>query len=115
MSDSVAFRAFRGTRRSSVYREHVSTHGAVAQIREAAERSELALLASLPPHEPVELDKSEARRLAEEATSIRADATLLGLDADLTAIAEVANWCAHARGRAWLRIATMDDVSDPVG
>jgi len=114
MSDRVAFRAFRGSRRSSVYREHVSTHGAVARIREAAESSGLPLLGSLPPHEPVELDRSESRRLAEEATSIRADATLLELDADLTAIAEVANWCAHARGRAWLRIATADDF-DAVG
>jgi hypothetical protein len=116
MSDTVAFRAFRGSRRSSVYREHVSAHGAVARIRAAAEGGGLPLLASLlPPPEPVELHKSEARRLAEEATSIRADATLLELDAELTAIAEVANWCAHARGRAWLRIATMDDVSDAVG
>src|SRR5262249_2907619 len=104
MSDTVAFRAFRGTRRSSVYREHVSARAAVDRIREAAARSGLVLLASLPPHAEVELDKTEARRLAEEATSIRPEATSLELDADLTAIAEIANWCARARERSWLPI-----------
>ena len=51
-----------------------------------------------------ELDKRKARQLADEAGSIRSGGELLDLDAELTAIAEVARWCAHASGRSWLRI-----------
>jgi hypothetical protein len=106
--DEIRFRAFRGTKRSSVYREHVVSAATLARIRDVAAREGLPLLASV---EPGDLDKSEARQLAEEATSVRAEATLLELDADLTAIAEVANWCAHARRGSWLSIgASADDA-----
>jgi hypothetical protein len=110
---ALVFRAFRGTRRSSVYREHVVPADALAAIREAAAAARLPLLAYL---DECELDKDDAKELADEATALRAEATLLELDAELTAIAEVANWCAHARGGSWLRIgASGDDVAEGAG
>jgi hypothetical protein len=88
---SVAIRAFRGTRRSSVYREHVLDYAVYERI------------AAGWPHE---LDQAGARRLAEELTAVRASAALLDLDDDLTAIAELARWCARPGGDGWLRIET---------
>jgi hypothetical protein len=70
-------------------------------VREAARGMGLALLPSLAPGE---LDKRDARRLADELTRLRTSAALLELDDDLTAMAAVANWCARATGPAWLRI-----------
>lgn len=86
---SVAIRAFRGTRRSSVYREHLLDEGSFARI--AADW-------------PREFDQQGARRLAEELTALRASAVLLDLDDHLTAIAELARWCARAGRDGWLRI-----------
>jgi hypothetical protein len=86
---SVAIRAFRGTRRSSVYREHVLDGAAFERIAAGW---------------PQEFDKAGARRLAEELTALRASAVMLDLDDDLTAIAELARWCSRATGDAWLRI-----------
>jgi hypothetical protein len=51
-----------------------------------------------------ELHKPAARQLADELTALRANGVAIDLDDDLTALAEVANWCARARGRAWLQI-----------
>ena len=55
-----------------------------------------------------ELDKGGARRLADDLTALRASAVALELDDDLTALAEVANWCARARGRAWLQVRSLE-------
>ena len=103
---ALVFRAFRGTRRSSVYREHVVPVDALADIREAAVAARLPLLAYL---DECELDKDDAKELADEATALRAEAALLELDAHLTAIAEVANWCARSREGSWLRITRRPD------
>ncbi len=100
----VEIRAFRGTRRASVYREHVLFEKAFARILGVGEREGLPLLSSLHPYGPRELDKSEAQQLADEATKIRAGAELPDLDPDLVAIAEVARWCAHASGESWMKI-----------
>jgi hypothetical protein len=97
----VELRAFRGTRRSSVYRAHSVRAAEATRIRAAAASLGLPLLASLAPGE---LDKGDARRVADELTRLRASATLLELDGELTALAAVASWCARAAGRAWLRI-----------
>jgi hypothetical protein len=94
-------RAFRGTRRSSVYRAHALPTRTVTRIRRAAGGLDLPLLAAL---EPGELDKRDARRLGDELSRLRTSATLLELDDELAALAAVANWCARASGRAWLRI-----------
>jgi hypothetical protein len=94
-------RAFRGTRRSSVYRSHLLAESDVRRVREAARGLGLALLPSLAPGE---LDKRDARRLADELTRLRTSAALLELDDELAALAAVANWCARASGRAWLRV-----------
>jgi hypothetical protein len=87
-------RAFRGTRRSSIYREYVLADEVLDQILAAAGRSGLT----------GELDQDEARRLAEELDGVRASAALLELDDELTAIAELARWCGRAADEAWLRI-----------
>ena len=101
----VEFRAFRGTRRSSVYRAHSLSDGALARIVAVAATGNLAELAALGRPGSHELDRRGARRLAEEVNAIRARATLLDLDGELTAIAEVASWCARSRERSWLRVA----------
>ena len=94
-------RSFRGSRRSSVYRVHAVGPTAAERIRRAAFELGLPLLATLSPGE---LDKRDARRLADELTRLRASAALLEIDDELTALAAVANWCARAGGSAWLRI-----------
>jgi hypothetical protein len=100
----VEIRAFRGPRRASVYREHALPEKAFARILGVGERAGLPLLSSLDPYVSHELDKSEAQKLADETTNIRAGAELPDLDPDLVAIAEVARWCAHASGESWMKI-----------
>ncbi len=100
----VEIRAFRGSRRASVYRGHALGEGAFRRIVDAGARHGLRRLASLDRHGPHELDKATARQLAEEASRLRAGAELPDLDADLVAIAEVARWCARADKASWLRI-----------
>lgn len=102
--ETVEIRAFRGNRRSSVYREHVLAGADFVRILHAAELEGLALLASLDQQRPRQLDKADARRLADETTRMRATAALPDLDEDLTAIAEVARWCGRATEDSWLRI-----------
>ena len=97
-------RAFRGTRRSSVYRDHRVDGEAATRIARAAAAHGLPRLADLPGPGSADLDKRAARQLAEEATRLRATADLPELDADLTAIAEVAGWCGRAAGRSWLHV-----------
>jgi hypothetical protein len=101
-----AIRGFRGTRRSSIYREHLVTATVLMRLVEAAEQKGLPVLASL--REDRELTRGEARQLAGELDAIRARQELPDLDRDLVAIAEVARWCAHARGEARLRIALLN-------
>jgi hypothetical protein len=99
----VELRAFRGSRRTSVYRAHSVPEPDLARIREAAAARDRTLLASLGPGSH-ELDKEDARRLAAEATEIRVSGELLELDSHLVAIAEVARWCARAPSRSWMTI-----------
>jgi hypothetical protein len=102
--EAIQIRAFRGSRRSSVYREHLLAERVFVRILEAAEHEGFTLLASLDRYGPHELDKASARRLADEVTRLRASAALPDLDEDLTAIAEVASWCGRATDDSWLRI-----------
>jgi hypothetical protein len=103
-SGPVEIRAFRGKRRASVYREHVVAEAPFLRIVAAGERHGLDLLSSLDPRRVHELDKRAARRLAGQATSLRMTGELPELDDDLTAIAEVAGWCARASESSWLRV-----------
>jgi len=103
-SKAVEVRAFRGTRRTSVYREHLLSDEDFARILEAGAARGLTTLASLDRHGPNELDKENARRLAEEMTRIRRNADVPDLDDDLTAIGELARWCARATGESWMKI-----------
>jgi hypothetical protein len=101
----IEIHAFRGTRRASVYRVHALGDGEFSRILAAGTRNGLRRLASLDPRRPHELDKSTAKQLAEEASTLRASAELPDLDHELTAIAEVARWCARSPNQSWLRIA----------
>jgi hypothetical protein len=101
---AVEVRAFRGTRRASVYREHVLPERDFARIVAAGAARGLQLLSSLDRHRPYELDKASAKRLADEVTDLRISGELPDLDADLTAVIEVARWCAHASDDSWWRI-----------
>ncbi len=98
----VEFRAFRGTRRSSVYRSHRIDGETFRRIVEASSAEGLAALRQLAPDS--ELDAVEARQVAAELTRLRSSAVVVDLDSDLAAIAAVANWCARARGSAWLTV-----------
>ena len=102
--ETVEIRAFRGTRRASVYRDHVLREESFARILAAADEQGLALLSSLDQHGPHELDKAASMRLAEQLTQLRSSGALVDLDDDLVSLAEVARWCARAGEDAWLRI-----------
>jgi hypothetical protein len=102
--EMVELRAFRGSRRASVYRAHVVPAQALVRIVESGAAHDLARIASLGRHGPHELDKEAARQLAAEASGIRMSGELLDLDGDLVAIAELARWCARAPARSWLTI-----------
>ena len=100
----VELRAFRGTRRTSTYREHILSEGAFGRILAMGAERGLAELSALDLHGRHELDKAGAQRLAEEATEVRMSGQLPDLDGDLVAIVEVARWCVHASEDSWLTI-----------
>jgi hypothetical protein len=102
--EPVEVRAFRGTRQASVYREHVLSDTRFARIVAAGATAGLSLLSSLDPYGPHVLDKAGAQRLAEETSRLRISGELPDLDDDLTAIGEVARWCARASDNSWMRI-----------
>ena len=103
MSEQVEARAFRGTRKKSVYRSHALGHRALVRIAGAGAQSGLALVATLAAL-PCEVEKDNAAQLAAELSELRQGGTLLDLDDDLTAVAELARFCARARGGAWLTL-----------
>ena len=103
-SPAVAIRAFRGAKRSSVYREHVVSGEVFVRILAAGKQRELTGLASLDSIGAYELDRREARQLADELGLLRKRSELPDLDGDLTASALGARWCARASGKAWLTI-----------
>ena len=100
----VEVKAFRGTRRTAVYRNHVLSGHDFTRLVETGATRELPVLASLDRPRGRQLDKANARRLAAEATDVRMSGELPDLDGDLVAIAEVARWCARATDDSWLEI-----------
>ena len=114
-ADVVEIRAFRGRRKSSVYREHVVAAAAFVLMLDLARREGLTLLPALTPRGPHELDKDDTQRLAHELTSLRASGVPPELDDDLTAIAELARWCGRAGEDSWLRIAVSGGGATTVG
>jgi hypothetical protein len=102
--ETVELRAFRGSRRASVYRAHVVSEADFARILRSGAAHDLSLLASFRREVPHDLDKETARQLAAEASEIRMSGELLDLDGDLVAIAELARWCARAPTRSWMTI-----------
>lgn len=102
--EQVEIRAFRGTRQASVYQELVLPASTFVRVLGAAVGHRLPVLASLDRHGPQELGKDGARDLAAEVTVLRSSGELADIDDELTSLAGVARWCAHAREGAWLRI-----------
>lgn len=103
-AEVVELRAFRGTRRTAVYRNHMLSEHDFTRLVETGATRDLPVLASLERHRGRQLDKAIARRLAAEATDVRMSGELPDLDGDLVAIAEVARWCARATDNSWLEI-----------
>jgi hypothetical protein len=104
MDREVAVRAYRGTKRTAVYEEHLLSSSRFRRIVAVGAAHDLGLLASLARRGHRKLGKESARRLAEETTRLRTSGEVPDLDEDLARIAEVARWCARATGNAWMRI-----------
>jgi hypothetical protein len=100
----ITVRAFRGRRRTSVYRECSLSDERFERIRAAADELGLLTLVTLPRHGEKRLDKARAHRLATELGLLRADGRLLDLDDDLVVLASVVAWCGHAPSNAWLTV-----------
>jgi hypothetical protein len=103
VTERIEARAFRGTRKASVYRGHVLDADNLDRIAEAGRRAGFDLVASLAAV-PSEVGKEDARALAVELSELRVGAELLDLDDDLAALAELARFCARTRGGAWLTL-----------
>ncbi|MGN6799498.1 MAG: hypothetical protein ACTHKS_15260 [Gaiellaceae bacterium] len=103
MNEQVEARAFRGTRKKSVYRSHPLGYHHLVRIAAAGEQSGLALVAALGAL-PCEIEKEDAERLAAQLSELRLSGALLDLDDELTARAELARFCTRARGGAWLTV-----------
>ena len=97
----VSIRAFRGTRRSSVYRECLVPERVFSDMVAAGEGQALPTRSSLDADGPHQLDKGHARKLAREVAAI---GTPLH-EPHLTALIDIARWCAHAKATSWLTIA----------
>ncbi len=98
--EGVEIRAFRGTRRSSVYRECVVPETVFRRLLAAGESRGLPSLSALDPYGPHVLDKEHARKLADEVAVIHEAVN----EPRFAAISDVALWCARARANSWLRI-----------
>ena len=98
---SVDVRAFRGSRRSSVYRNQTLTGQDFRRILDVARSLELPVLGSLGSGRPERLNKDKASRVTEEATQLRLSGQLLELDDELATIASLGRWCRH-RGTTWM-------------
>jgi hypothetical protein len=105
--EMVELRAFRGSRRASVYRAHAVPEVDFARILESGAGHDLALLSSLGRRGSRRLDKDIALQLAAETSAIRMSGELPDLDGDLVAIAELARWCARAPARSWMTIESL--------
>jgi hypothetical protein len=103
-AEGIEIRAFRGNRRSSVYREHVIGCAAFAPVLAAAREHGLPMLASLGTRS-VRLEPDGADRLAREASALREEVPSPALAGHLAAIADIARWCSRARGHSWMTIA----------
>ena len=107
-TDRVEIRAFRGNRRTSVYRSYLVPRPIFERILTMARTRGLALLSSFERSGSRDLDKRQARSLAKEATALRMSGELADVDDDLTSIAELARWCARTSGDAWVSLAFGD-------
>jgi hypothetical protein len=96
----VEIRAFRGTLRSSVFRECLVSDDLFRRLLAAGERYGFRSLIALKPPGPHKLDRQHARRFAREVEELQG----LLREPEVAAIIEVAVWCAHSSNNSWLTI-----------
>jgi hypothetical protein len=69
-NEPVEFRVYRGSRKASIYDEHVMPEDLFVRLTLLASAYQLHQLSSLDPYGPTELNAQQARRVAEEAAFI---------------------------------------------
>jgi hypothetical protein len=102
--DVLRVRAFRGTRRSSLFREQLLAAAAVDSLQQAAARRGLTTIGTLGRDRSERRSKQQAAQLADELGILLRQLDLPELDAQLTQLLALTRWCARARGGAWLTL-----------
>ena len=100
----VEVRAYRGQRRAFVHREHLVNEDLFARALLLARAYRLHQLGSLDGYGPTELNKPQARRLADELGFLRTVVNDSLLEPHLTGMQEVADFCWRTSDDAWLLI-----------
>ena len=100
----VEVRAYRGPRRASVRREHLVNEDLFPRALLLARAYRLHQLAGLDGYGPTELNKPQARRLADELGFLRTVVNDSLLEPHLTGMQEVADFCWRTSDDAWLLI-----------
>ena len=102
--EPVEIRAYRGSRRASTYDEHVMPEGLFTRLGLLASAYKLHQLSALEPYGPTELNKEQARRVAEEVRFIARVVDDRLLAPHLAAVQRVADYCWKHSGEGWLII-----------
>jgi hypothetical protein len=96
----VEIRAFRGTERSSVYRECVVPIELFRRLLATGKSRRLRSLSALDPYGPHKLDREHAKQFAEDVAVVQDTVN----EPRFAEIVAVARWCAHSTAKSWLRI-----------
>lgn len=100
--DSIAVRSHRGSRRASVFREHVLSERRFDDLVELARAHGAAHVVAPDPYGD-ELDKGRARRLADELRALRESAPE-ALAPHVAGLVDVFEYCAEAPDDAWAAV-----------
>ena len=100
----VEVRAYRGSRRASVHRQHAVNEDLFARALFLARAYQLHQFSSLDGYDETELNKLQARRLAEELGFLRTVVNDSLLEPHLAAMLGVADSCWRTTEDAWLVI-----------
>lgn len=102
--EPVEVRGHRGSPRASTYDEHVMPEGLFERVVGLASSYKLHQLSALDPYGPTELNREQARRVAEEAAFIAHVVNDPLLAPHLAALKRVADYCWRHPGDSWLHI-----------
>lgn len=100
----VEIRAYRGSRRASIYDEHAMPEDLFARLTLIASAYKLHQLSALDPYGPTELNREQARRVSEEAAFVAQTLNDPLLAPHLEAVQRVADYCWKHSGESWLVI-----------